>query len=266
MPVYLFALATAPQIMLQPAILLFVILHLLVYPASNGYNSYMDRDESPIGLLANPEKPTLQLFYTTIVLDVLGLVLAFYVSLETGLLVAVYIVFSRLYSYRGVRLKRFPVIGYLTVILNQGGLTFYIVYKAVSGVPPEWVLLLSATLLIGGFYPITQVYQHHSDAKDGVNTLSMLLGVKGTFLWCAACYAMAIGLLLLWSLMHNKMQDFLVIQLCFLPVLFFFFRWVVQVWQSAEKADFKNTMRMNWIASTFTNLAFLIILIRHTLD
>ena len=36
------------------AALIFVILHILVYPASNGYNSYMDRDEGSIGGLKNP--------------------------------------------------------------------------------------------------------------------------------------------------------------------------------------------------------------------
>jgi 1,4-dihydroxy-2-naphthoate octaprenyltransferase len=36
------------------AVFVFFILHVLVYPSSNGYNSYMDRDETPIGGLAKP--------------------------------------------------------------------------------------------------------------------------------------------------------------------------------------------------------------------
>src|SRR6478609_4904064 len=69
LPVFLFALSQSPTINWRNAILVFVILHLLVYPSSNGYNSYMDRDETPIGGLASPLQPTKQLFYVSIVMD-----------------------------------------------------------------------------------------------------------------------------------------------------------------------------------------------------
>jgi 1,4-dihydroxy-2-naphthoate octaprenyltransferase len=38
--------------------------------------------------------------------------------------------------------------------------------------------VVAAGLLIGGFYPLTQVYQHDQDSKDGVTTISMLLGLQ----------------------------------------------------------------------------------------
>src|SRR6478736_4394954 len=69
LPVYLFALGQVPKINCTNAILVFVILHILVYPSSNGYNSYMDRDESPIGGLAAPLQPTTQLLYVSIIMD-----------------------------------------------------------------------------------------------------------------------------------------------------------------------------------------------------
>ena len=58
MPVYWFALSQVKYINWAEAGLIFVILHLLVYPASNGYNSYMDRDTSPVGGIKNPLQPT----------------------------------------------------------------------------------------------------------------------------------------------------------------------------------------------------------------
>jgi 1,4-dihydroxy-2-naphthoate octaprenyltransferase len=67
MPVYWFALCRVDHVNWSNAILIFLILHLLVYPASNGYNSYMDRDTSPIGGLQNPMEPTRQLFFVTVV-------------------------------------------------------------------------------------------------------------------------------------------------------------------------------------------------------
>ena len=72
MPVYWFALSQVVNKNLPRAILIFVILHLLIYPASNGYNSYMDRDETSIGGLKNPLLPTKQLFHVTVFMDVLG--------------------------------------------------------------------------------------------------------------------------------------------------------------------------------------------------
>ncbi|HSN07699.1 MAG TPA: hypothetical protein VLS85_01615, partial [Hanamia sp.] len=53
MPVYWFAVSQVNNINWMNALLVFVILHLLVYPASNGYNSYMDRDTTPVGGLKN---------------------------------------------------------------------------------------------------------------------------------------------------------------------------------------------------------------------
>ena len=60
----------------------FIILHLLVYPASNGYNSYMDRDTGSIGGFKNPFQPTRQLFYVTIAMDIVAIVLSFYITLD----------------------------------------------------------------------------------------------------------------------------------------------------------------------------------------
>ena len=77
-PLYFFALAQVPNIHWTRAILVFVILHFLVYPASNGYNSYMDRDTQSIGGLEKPPPPSRQLYLTTIVMDITAILLGFY--------------------------------------------------------------------------------------------------------------------------------------------------------------------------------------------
>jgi 1,4-dihydroxy-2-naphthoate octaprenyltransferase len=61
-PVFFFALSQVENIHWLHCSLVFFILHLLVYPASNGYNSYMDRDETAIGGIAVLQ-PTRQLFF-----------------------------------------------------------------------------------------------------------------------------------------------------------------------------------------------------------
>ncbi|HVE61371.1 MAG TPA: hypothetical protein VNA26_06115, partial [Chitinophagaceae bacterium] len=70
LPVYLFALSQLTSINWINAFFVFLILHLLVYPSSNGYNSYMDKDETPIGGLSRPMQPTEQLFKITVLMDI----------------------------------------------------------------------------------------------------------------------------------------------------------------------------------------------------
>ncbi|TKK70400.1 prenyltransferase [Ilyomonas limi] len=264
MPVYWFALSMVPEVNLFKAILIFILLHLFLYPSSNGYNSYMDRDESSIGGIEHPMQPTKQLFYTTVVLDIAAALLSFIISVPFAIAFIIYIICSRLYSYRKIRLKRFAVGGYLTVIINQGALTFWMVYNGANTnttTPFPWIACLAAAFLIGGFYPITQVYQHEADAKDGVQTISMLLGIRGTFVFCATMYVIAFGLLFVHFQYTLQLVRFALLQIFFIPVLIYFFYWVTQVWKHKAAADFKHTMQMNWLAAGCTNLAFITLFI-----
>jgi 1,4-dihydroxy-2-naphthoate polyprenyltransferase len=260
MPVFWFAISFATNISVVQALIVFFILHVLVYPASNGYNSYMDRDETSIGGIEKPLAPTKELFTVTIVMDVLAILLSFFVSPVFATGVVFYTICSRLYSYRGVRLKQYPLLGYATVILNQGALTFFIVYHGVQADHPlavPWQGVVAAAFLIGGFYPITQVYQHEADAKDNVKTISMLLGKRGTFIFCALMYLVAFGLLFYYYFEIEQLSLFMVLQLFFLPVIIYFLLWFLQVWKDGSAADFKHTMRMNWLASSCTSAAFI---------
>lgn len=264
LPVYLFALSQVPSIDAVDALLIFFILHILVYPSSNGYNSYMDRDETPIGGLANPMQPTKELFRVSIVMDMLAIGLSFLVSYWFAICIMAYIAASRAYSYRGIRLKKYPVIGYLTVVIFQGSVTFFMVYhgshtEKILAVPTAG--FVAAGLLIGGFYPLTQVYQHDADRRDGVKTISAMLGYRGTFIFTAVIYTLAMSLLAWLFFEKGEQNKFAVLATLMLPVLVYFFRWSAKVWKDVHNADFRNTMRMNLIASCCTNMAFFTLLI-----
>ena len=260
MPVFLFALSQAEEADAGKACLLFFLLHFLVYPASNGYNSYMDRDESPIGGLKNPPKSDKGLFYLTILLDLSGCILAAFVGWATMILVVAYIFASRAYSYRGIRLKQYPVIGFLTVAFFQGAFTYYMTYISVSDFVSlqdhAWAML-SSTLLLGGIYPMTQIYQHEADLKDGVVTLSYKLGHLGTFLFCAISFGLAMVCMFLHFSSKNEPNTFWIVQLFLFPVVVFFVYWFLQVYRNETKANFENTMKMNLIASACLNACFL---------
>jgi 1,4-dihydroxy-2-naphthoate polyprenyltransferase len=260
LPVYLFALSQVVYTNWWRAFLIFFILHLLVYPASNGYNSYMDRDESSIGGLKNPLQPTPELFFVTVIMDISAVVLGFFISIYFSVGIICYILASRAYSYRGIRLKKYPVAGYLTVVIFQGAVTFWLVY---SGSHEPVILqapatgMLASSLLIGGFYPLTQIYQHEADAKDGVKSISSRLGYRGTFLFTATVYSIAFIVLAFHFFKQLEWNKFFVLATCMLPILVYFFVWAAKVWKNVSAASFSNTM----LASICTNIGFLILLI-----
>lgn len=264
-PIYLFALSQVQDINWTNAVLIFFILHFLVYPASNGYNSCMDRDTGPIGGLEKPPPPSRQLFWLTVVLDSLGILLSLFIGvLFTGVML-LYIGASKAYSWRGIRLKKFPVIGYLVVIIFQGAVTFWLVNYGSSvelnadSVP--WQGMLVCALLIGGFYPLTQIYQHRQDLDDGVATISYKLGYSGTFIFCAFVYMLAWVFMAQFFVRTGQVNKLWAIGIFFIPVVVYFIWWFVRVRINEKEANFRNTMRMNWLAATCTNLSFLILLI-----
>jgi 1,4-dihydroxy-2-naphthoate polyprenyltransferase len=268
MPVYWFALSQTTAIDTGKAILLFIILHLLVYPASNAYNSYMDRDTGSIGGIQKPLQPTRQLFYASVFLDMAALVLSIFISNWFLLGTAVYILASRAYSYRGIRLKKYPVIGYLTVICCQGGLVFFLVMHGCSKdltVNIPVIGMIAASLLIGGFYPLTQIYQHTQDKEDGVTTLSYLLGYRGTFVFTAVIYLLAMCILAIYLATNLELGNFFIMQIFFVPVLVYFFWWFYKVYHDTREANFKNTMRMNLLASLCTNAGFIFLFLMEKL-
>lgn len=264
MPVYFFALSQVPHINILNSILVFIILHVFVYPASNGFNSYMDRDTGPIGGIEKPLPATRQLLLVATIMDLLAIVLSLLISWPFTIGLSIYILASRAYSARSIRIKKYPIAGYLLVLVCQGCLTWMLVYHGCSveklqAFPP--LPVIAAGLLIGGFYPLTQVYQHEQDRKDGVTTISMLLGYKGTFAFTAVVYSAAMLLLFIHFQKTGQLMNFFALASIMVPVLVYFFTWAAGVWKDQRQADFRHAMRMNLLASICTNAGFIIILI-----
>jgi 1,4-dihydroxy-2-naphthoate polyprenyltransferase len=264
MPVFWFALSETVHVNTLHAFAIFVILHIFIYPASNGYNSYMDRDTGSIGGLEKPLAPTRQLFWASVLMDGIAIAAGFFISIYFAAGLIAYIIASRAYSYRGIRLKKYPVWGYLTVVVFQGAVTFFLVMHGCSAektLQIPFITMAAASLLIGGFYPLTQIYQHQQDKADGVTTLSCQLGYRGTFFFTLGIYSLAMIVLAIYYFTTLQEKYFFILQIFLLPVFVYFFIWLKKVWHNTAEANFKNTMRMNILASLCTNLGFLTILI-----
>jgi 1,4-dihydroxy-2-naphthoate octaprenyltransferase len=268
MPVYWFALSQVIPRDWGRALLIFFILHVLVYPASNGYNSYMDRDTGPIGGVEHPLQPTRQLFLVTMWMDVLAVLLGLFLGLYAAAGLVVYILASRAYSYRGIRLKKYPFAGWLIVVSCQGALVFFLVYYASHPAVAESLRLrapgeamLASSLLLGGFYPLTQLYQHAADRQDGVRTLSLVLGYRGSFIFAAVLYTLAFLVLAYYFFLTLQQTEFYVLATCMLPVVVYFVMWAVKVWRDPAQANYANTIRMNLLGSICANLGFISVLV-----
>jgi len=155
-------------------------------------------------------------------------------------------------------------VGFLTVAFFQGAFTYYMTYNSItvdSQIHLHYWAIAASSLLIGGIYPMTQIYQHEADLKDGVVTLSYKLGYIGTFVLCAVSFMAAMACMYMHFSLNNSLNSFWLIQVVLMPVICFFIYWFLLVWKDVSKADFGNTMKMNIISSACLNLCFLFLIL-----
>lgn len=264
LPVFLFSCAVAGDINWTNFGLVFFILHILVYPASNGYNSYFDKDEKSIGGLKNPPVVSKQLYTVSLLFDLIGLLLGLLISLEFVLMIFIYGLVSKAYSHPTVRLKKRPIIGWLAAGIFQGYFTYLLSYIALKDISLSetmiWSIhlpgLLSSILLLGS-YPMTQIYQHEEDGKRGDETMSRILGIKGTFYFTAAMFTMAMGGFAYLFLEYYSLLIAVLFFAFLSPVLIYFLLWYLRVVKDESNADFTSTMRLNFISSLVLNAFFI---------
>jgi 1,4-dihydroxy-2-naphthoate octaprenyltransferase len=243
------------------------IWHLLVFPSCNGYNSYHDRDEGPIGGLASPPQPGKLLLRFSNFMDVTAILLAFFLGNVYALFVTGFIVASRLYSNRKVRFKKFPVIGFLVVFFFQGAWIFYSNFFALSPATeffsPQLIFSgIASSFFIATIYPLTQIYQHKADREDGVKTLSMLLGIKGTFIFSALMFSLSTLFIYLVFRKNDAADTFWLFNIVMLPSTLYFLFWATRSFKNPIHVNFKNTMIMLALSSCLNNLFFLILLFK----
>ena len=263
MPVFLFALSQVPQINLQNTVLTFIIWHLLVYPASNGYNSYFDKDEGSIALIETPPPVDKSLYYFSLFLDILALLLSLYVGWILFLSVLFYGIISKMYSHPSFRFKKYPLVSFLIVFIFQGAFVYWSTYASISGLDTLEGWNLNFTLaglicscLIGATYPLTQVYQHEEDSNRGDTTLSIVLGIRGSFYFSALLFLFSSMLLYFYWDRLEMSTNFWIFLALASPVFILFSNWFFTVYHDPSKANFKNMSRMTLLSSIMMLIYF----------
>jgi len=217
----------------------------------------MDRDTGSIGGLKHPPPVTRKLFTLSIIFDSVGVLLCALINWQMVLIMLVYIGVSKAYSWHAIRLKKLAFTGWLVVMLFQGGYTFLIVNMAAeNNFTSHWfdekhiVCMILASLLIGGFYPLTQIYQHEEDSSRGDFTISYRLGIIGTFIFSALMFFVACATAWFYFNKFYEMMHFIIFIICLIPVTGYFLYWLRKTVRNREAANFDNTMRMTFISSS----------------
>jgi 1,4-dihydroxy-2-naphthoate octaprenyltransferase len=250
----------------------FFILHFLLYPASNGYNSYFDKDEQSIGGLKNPPPVKKGLYYLALLFDLLALVLGYLkVNLTFTVMLLIYGLVSKAYSHPSIRLKKYAITGWIITGIFQGIFTFLMCYSGVNNFSFENFgtakVLFAGVLtcfMLWANYPLTQVYQHDEDGKRGDKTFSMLLGIKGTFYFAAIFFGMAaVGFIVFFQTYFQTKYSVMFLS-ALTPVLIFFFYWLSRVMKDERNADFTKTMWLNFVSATCLNIFFIYLFLDST--
>jgi 1,4-dihydroxy-2-naphthoate octaprenyltransferase len=265
-PVFCFAAGLYPFAPAWQLLIVFLIVHLLLYPASNGYNSWFDKDQGSIGGLEAPPPVKRELYYVALAMDGAAILLGLWLcGWFFALMLLIYGLVSKAYSHPAVRLKKRPVASLLTAAIFQGAFSFIMIYQAIH--QAELKLLLSpqvlmpaslSTLMLLGFYPLTQVYQHEEDRQRGDITFSIIMGIRGTFLFSAVIFMLsAIGYWLYFYFWFTP-WFFIAFAGCLGPLLLYYALWMRRVWKDPEEAGFRQVMRMNSLASWCLMVFFLL--------
>ena len=270
LPICLFALTVSPGVTnWGRAVAVLLIIHVLMYPAANTFNSYYDRDEGSVNGLETPPPVSRDLFWVSMGLEALALLGAVFINGQFVGLILAYGLFMKAYSHPFSRIKSRPFDSWLLISVFQGGFIFLMTYVVVHDLPFRatfrsvpvrptlWLGALISTLNILALYPVTQVYQHAEDINRGDFTISQTLGVRGTFVNAWVCLlASAFGFFLFFM----GEWPFWLMAALLLPSLVYLGALTYRVWQKPSAANYRAVMWITRLTGWGMNLFLLILL------
>jgi 1,4-dihydroxy-2-naphthoate octaprenyltransferase len=111
---------------------------------------------------------------------------------------------------------------------------------------------------------MTQIFQHEEDEKRGDRTLSLWLGIKGTFYFVGVFFMFATLGFFWYFNGYFSNQYAVVFLLSMSPVVLYFFSWFLLANKDEKYASYGWTMGLNIISSTCLNGFFIYLFIDST--
>ena len=248
----------------------YLIVHVPLYGGMNAFNSYYDRDEGPIGALAEPPPVDHTVLYVALICKAVALAAGLVLDIRFGLLVGAAILLSALYSHPRWRWKEQPALAAVTIFVGQGllgvlwGYTAANWSRATSIWPSGWVGAigaLSAACWTLGFYPLTGVYQIATDGPRGIRTLAVSLGVERCFAFAAA--VAALGGLGVWIvlLMRGAYLAMAASALYTAWAAHYAWRWHASFARATVRENQRTLMRLSYANGALFTLIFLALIL-----
>jgi len=244
----------------------FLNVHVLLFGGATAYNSFWDKDEGPVGGLKRPPAMKEWMHRASIVIQLLGFVLA----VQTGLIFTTLYVFSFLlfwlYSTPHARWKGRPLLSLAVIGLSTGTNSFLMGYLAAGGILNALLPFLAATgaaFVLLSLYPVSQLFQIEADLKRGDQTFASQFGLKGIIRFYIATFLSGV-LLISGTLYHYSKIPSIV----FGGVSLFAFVVILRILKnlSGKEEEYELVMKMKFTAS-LSIAVFIIfsILIKHNI-
>ena len=248
LPVFLFAVSQTHDINWIHTAFFFVVMFVLVQPSIQMQITYANMQLSKCDIAETQHAK--KLFKTSTAMDGLAVVLsAIILSLEVGAGVLTYLLLSKLHNSNPIRLKKYAIISWLLTMTLQGVLLFALTQYATAKIMliTNVFALQACAFFIGFVYPLTQMYTQTEDANRGDLTMSLRLGIKGTFTLGLVLFFVAVSFMGIHFYNTKHLFHFYLFLLFLSPVAAYFFWWR------------KNTKLQPLVANyTFTRLFVII--------
>ena len=143
-------------------------------------NSAFDKDEGDIAFLHNPPRPPRLLALFALVVMVVGLIIALFISARFLVAYLICFLMSALYSVPPFRMKSRPGADMLISATGYGAMTVYSGWAAMDLplIPPITNVVAAFFCLLVAWYPLTQFYQMEEDRRRGDRTLTLAIGKR----------------------------------------------------------------------------------------
>ena len=254
-PIYLWGVWLAPYPPEAWRVALgWLALHVFLYGGTTAFNSYYDRDEGPIGGVRHPRPVDAGLLRFSLVVQALGLPLAWLVSPAFALTYLLLFALAGAYSHPRTRWKADPRAALAVVALGQGGVGSAAGVWAAAG-PGADVLALAqsaalwwgaavAAAIVVGQYLVSQAYQVDEDRRRGDVTLPVAIGPRAALRWGLVPSALGFGALL-WGVTALAGLAWAAVGVALgLALAWGQWRWSAWVGERGVDADFVAAMRL----------------------
>jgi hypothetical protein len=247
-PIFLWGYLLSGQPLSAQAGWAFLAVHLFLYGGSNAYNSYYDRDEGPIGGLANPPPVDPYLGVFGLSMKACGALITLMLNLPLVVCYSIFALMSVAYSRSWPRWKAYPWGSLATVALGQGGLAFLMGWWASGPIPltHTGVLGMWATVFLSaGTYPLTQLYQVSADQARGDQTFAARYGSDGVFILARLGQCLGGACLVAVLYQQQRWIDMGVFSLIIMGAAWLLYDWQCHYQPQDTQANYRRVMHMN---------------------